>query len=236
MSVIPLTPSLDHLREHIPIARVGDDVEGVHQVRVATRRLDVWLRLAGQRTFRDDLAWLRRGASSVRDLDVVLERDLPGPLRAWLVEEHQVARTTLIECLDDERLGALLIGLSVTPPVDADRAAARLRRIARRCWKLGKAAERSAGDIERIHRLRRALRRVRYGLEWTGGKAKPIKRLQDSFGAVNDHAVTIALLERCPARAGLADFRSDLERRLREGAAGAIEGWRASRELVKALR
>lgn len=64
-----------------PIARLGEDVEGVHQARVATRRLrshlstfaDV-LRTRPTERLSRDLRWLGRSLGSVRDLDVLRER------------------------------------------------------------------------------------------------------------------------------------------------------------------
>jgi len=64
-----------------PVARQGEDVEGVHQARVATRRLrshlstfaDV-LRTGPTERLSKDLRWLGRTLGSVRDLDVLRER------------------------------------------------------------------------------------------------------------------------------------------------------------------
>src|SRR5579872_6284418 len=64
-----------------PGARRGDDVEGVHQARVATRRLRSNLRTFApllRRGSTDDLAdelrWLGRRFGTVRDLDVLRQR------------------------------------------------------------------------------------------------------------------------------------------------------------------
>ncbi|HEU4743256.1 MAG TPA: CHAD domain-containing protein, partial [Meiothermus sp.] len=64
--MIAPTRWLLHLENHLPVARKGADPEGVHQVRVAGRRLRVWLELGGYQVLHDDLRWLVRGAGKVR--------------------------------------------------------------------------------------------------------------------------------------------------------------------------
>ena len=65
-----------------PIARIGEDPEGVHQARVATRRLrshlatfaPVLRRGARPSGSTSDLRWLGRSLGIVRDLDVLRGR------------------------------------------------------------------------------------------------------------------------------------------------------------------
>ena len=63
-----------------PVAREGSDPEGVHQMRVATRRLQAALSLYAPTLGRDagahraELRWLRGELGAVRDLDTYLER------------------------------------------------------------------------------------------------------------------------------------------------------------------
>jgi len=66
---------------HDPIARLGHDVEGVHQARVATRRLRSHLatfapvlRPAPVQRLSKELRWLGRALGLARDLDVLADR------------------------------------------------------------------------------------------------------------------------------------------------------------------
>ncbi len=67
------------LRDKEPGTRLGEDVEELHDMRVATRRLRAALALfAGvlpvrAQTFRQELGWLAGVLGAVRDLDVQLE-------------------------------------------------------------------------------------------------------------------------------------------------------------------
>ena len=64
-----------------PVVRIGEDPEGVHQARVATRRLRSHLRTFRDlldpewaQSLRDELGWLGDELGAVRDADVLLER------------------------------------------------------------------------------------------------------------------------------------------------------------------
>ena len=82
-----LRRSFAALLAHEPGTRLGDDIEALHQMRVATRRLRAALKLfadglpARARGFHRTLGWLGGWLGAVRDLDVQLER-----LRAWRTE------------------------------------------------------------------------------------------------------------------------------------------------------
>ncbi len=95
-----------------PVAVVGDDSEGVHQMRVATRRLRTVLAILGETLYEPEIvAKLRRGLrqwasvlGAVRDADVFL-----GKLdehRADLGEEEQAGYTPLIESIREQRNAA----------------------------------------------------------------------------------------------------------------------------------
>jgi triphosphatase len=110
-----------------PIAWEGLDIEGVHQMRVATRRLRAALG-AFKSVFNSDLRgefgrefkWLAAVLGNVRDLDV-FQRDLSGYIdqlpaeearclqenRQHLAEQRTVARKQLIDCLSGDRYQAL---------------------------------------------------------------------------------------------------------------------------------
>jgi CHAD domain-containing protein len=76
-----IAASVDRLVRHDPIVRLDTDIEGVHQARVATRRLRSDLRTFGSvldpeptRLLRDELRWLADSLGAVRDRDVLLAR------------------------------------------------------------------------------------------------------------------------------------------------------------------
>ena len=121
-----------------PVARQGDDTEGVHQARVAARRLrshlstfaDV-LRQAPAARLSKDLRWLGRALGSVRDLDVLRERVAHAvkaidplaredglALLRRADEEREVATTALETVLTSARYRVLLerLASSVAAP------------------------------------------------------------------------------------------------------------------------
>jgi triphosphatase len=125
------------LREREPGTRLGEDVEELHDMRVATRRLRAALALfAGvlpvrAQTFRQELGWLAAALGAVRDLDVQLQglaadptahRVPPGlvssdhdplaELTALLERERRQARTAMLAALDSVRWERLVKGLT----------------------------------------------------------------------------------------------------------------------------
>ena len=132
-AAVALRVPLSALASAESVAREGSDPEGVHQMRVATRRLQAALSLyapaldAAAGALRGELRWLRRELGDVRDLDTHLER----------VERHQAAaaagadraalapladllrrrrddarRERLLPALDGERYLGLLSGIA----------------------------------------------------------------------------------------------------------------------------
>ncbi len=104
---------------HEPGARLGDDPEELHDLRVAGRRLDAILRQfrsslpASFLRIRPTLKTVLRALGSVRDLDVALSelesfsRELPKservsvkPLKQHLVSERSRARARMLSVLD----------------------------------------------------------------------------------------------------------------------------------------
>ena len=105
-----------------PGTRLADDIEELHDMRVASRRLRAALSLfedvlpATVMTLSGELAWLGRTLGAVRDLDVQLEQvarwstEVPEPdraalaaLRSLLESQHAVARSEMLEALDSRR-------------------------------------------------------------------------------------------------------------------------------------
>jgi len=227
MSTIDLDRWLQHLQEHLPIAKEGHDPEGVHQVRVAVRRLRVWLRLAGLRVLEDDLAWLVRSAGEVRDLEVLLlNNHLPKGFRRWAASRLKEARAAFVPLLDSPRLAGLLQALANLPPLDEAPAQTRLKRFVRQVER--KAEEwQQEGGLERLHALRRALRRLRYAREWLGQDSQRIKQLQEVFGRVGDLSFTLRYLAAYEAAGGrgAAAYKRQLEAQLQGALEAAREAW-----------
>ncbi len=123
-----LSSSLARLAEHDLGVRLDEDIEDVHQLRVATRRLRSDLRTFGylldndwQRHLRTELGWLGSLAGPVRDADVLLLRldaalaTLPEPesllgraLTSRLADQRARDRDTLLAGLRSARYDLLL--------------------------------------------------------------------------------------------------------------------------------
>jgi CHAD domain-containing protein len=189
-----LARSVDRLVRHDAIVRLDVDPEGVHQMRVATRRLRSDLR-AFARLFRPEwaeglraeLGWLAELLGGVRDADVLLERlraraaGLPEatagaarPFLASLESDRTAALAALLEALRSDRYVALLDRLVLaarTPelvPAATGLAATALRPLARRQWRaLRKAVAglSQAPPDRELHRIRIRAKRCRYAVE-----------------------------------------------------------------------
>jgi CHAD domain-containing protein len=212
---IPIDRWLRHLKRYLKVARSGIDPDGVHQVRVATRRIDAWLMLGGWHVFRDDLRWLRQRASAVRDIDALLERPgLPRTLRSPLMNLKHKAQAEFADACDDTRLAALMVGLASIRPIKLSETKKRLHRISEAVVKAGEAAEGNGNDLELLHRLRRALRRLRYGLEFFGASTTTIKRLQETLGNINDLVVALRCIDQLPPDQIPLRYRAELDNEL----------------------
>lgn len=211
-STIPIDRWLRHLKRYLKVARVGIDPEGIHQVRVATRRIDAWLVLGGWRVYRDDLRWLRDRASAVRDIDVLLTRKgLPRSLRSALMARRRQAHAEFILACDAARLAALVVGLSAVRPIQAAEARRRLGRLFEVVFEVGKDVEENGSKSESMHRLRRALRRLRYAMEMLDGSTAPLKRIQELLGNLNDLAVALRNIDQLPADKVPPKYRAALD-------------------------
>ncbi|TAH38090.1 MAG: CHAD domain-containing protein [Planctomycetota bacterium] len=222
---LPCRPWLEHLHAHLAVARSGEDPEGVHQVRVAAGRLDVWLQMGRMHVLRDDLRWLRRQAAAVRDLDVLLLSGPPEPFMVWLLQHYGEERRRLVASLEEPRLDGLLAALAGLPPLPRASAAAFLPRIGARVLRRGRRALRQRDAVEAMHGLRRALRRLRYALEWLGKRPRELKKLQEAMGDFNDTAVAVRLLRSCPEAAALAAYEQALAQELERRRAAALRAW-----------
>jgi CHAD domain-containing protein len=184
--------SVIRLIRHDPVVRLDLDSEGVHQARVATRRLRSDLRTfrplldAGwSSALRDELRWLARLLGEVRDGDVLLERlrrsaaalavDEPAaPVLDMLQASRDAAHATLLDAFRDDRYARLLDRLvdAANHPVlgpDADEPASEVvPKLVHRPWhRLSKRA-RALGDHPtdaQLHEIRIRTKRARYAAE-----------------------------------------------------------------------
>ena len=110
-----------------PGTRLGDDIEELHDMRVATRRLRAALALFAEvlpetaLRGQDDLGWIGQMLGAVRDLDVQIDqldtwvdaleeadRDALTMLRSLLHEQRESARAAMLEMLDSRRYEAFI--------------------------------------------------------------------------------------------------------------------------------
>jgi len=184
-----LAGSVARLVAHDPVTRLDADPEGVHQMRVATRRLRSDLRTFApfvdadwSRGLRDDLGRLADLLGAVRDADVMLERfrsragSVVGadPVLASLAAQRARAFAELIGELKEERYALLLDRLvdAARAPVLTEAAAERAPDVlpaqARSCWQaLAKAARKlgSNPSAPELHGVRIRVKRCRYAVE-----------------------------------------------------------------------
>jgi inorganic triphosphatase YgiF len=258
---IVLRGSLHHLLQAMPAAEDGRNPEGVHQLRVALRRLRAALHLMrplGTSATLDgleaDARWLAQNLSAARDLDVFLTDTLPeiadacttvagfDTLRALAQRQRDLAYRKLRIALAERRCAAFVLGLGAwiatrgwrndVSPDELSRLAApaidfaghvlseRHQKVLKRGRRFRKLSP------ERRHKLRLALKKLRYSIDFMlplYGASKPAKKyarrlagLQEQLGHYNDIAVTASVLD------SLGTTSTDAAI-----AAAAITGWQA---------
>jgi CHAD domain-containing protein len=201
---------LDIMMSRDPGVRLGGDIEDVHQMRVATRRLRSVLRVARplleadwEKRLRDKLGWLGRCLGEARDLDVQIahfkasHEDKPHDrtqLEAFissLEKKRDKVQRRLMHHLQRPRYVALinqLIAAAQQPAiVPSD---VRLPDLAGQAFmKLRKAVKRldhSASD-DKWHRVRIQTKRARYAAElseWCSGRTA--RRFIDKIKLIQD--------------------------------------------------
>ena len=179
---------------HDPVVRLGLDPEGVHQARVATRRLRSDLRTFKSlvepdfaSTVRDELGWLAAALGDVRDGDVLLERfrrrvtELPEAeqrgaeaILATLEEDRNAAHARLLETLQSTRyaeLLELLVRAANDPELSGKAGAPAIDvvpELVRRPWHSLEKREKALGSSpsdDQLHQIRIRTKRVRYAAD-----------------------------------------------------------------------
>lgn len=220
---------IDHLEHHLPVARAGREPEGVHQVRVATRRLQSFLRLSGRKVLLSDLRWVRSVMGAARDLDVLIA-SRPGPaFRQHLLAERRAARKAVRSVIDDPRCRALLLALRAVPPLDSAAAFPRLRRDLERVLGDGERFEADPLDAEALHTLRRHAKGLRYALDWLSIQRSGLKPLQEALGSSNDAWVALEHFHRWPGHLDDPETASRIGTRLADARQAALVAWRTAR-------
>lgn len=270
--------AVGHLRRNLEPAARGHP-EGVHQLRVAVRRLRAALALfkpmLGPTAERFDGALRRAGRvfGEARDWDVFVTETLPRAAVGGLALDRLrllaksaaplrvAAHTGVARAMAAPRFTRLLLEMSAwaeegatgpetlgTDPGWSQPATAcapdLLARLLRRATKRARGVEQA--DAAALHRLRKAMKTLRYGIEFTEAlyrpkavKAllKPAKRLQELLGEVNDAAATLSLAGRLAGdeAAGAAPALVDLSGwAAGRGAAaqpGVAKAWQALRKV-----
>lgn len=184
-----------HLIRFDPEVRLGEDPEGVHQMRVAARHLHSLLHTFGPLTetswrasISGELAWLARTLGAHRDADVMTERltlliaKIPDEDRESLVKagidralirSRDTARARALRALRSGRYATLLDRLVEGAAVPAltevpARGSASLTTLAEsQCGELHKRARaaKEATELKRFHRIRIEAKRCRYAAE-----------------------------------------------------------------------
>ena len=180
-------------RVHEPGARLGEDPEELHQLRVTARRIDATLALFRRQLppalvrARKSTKAVLRSLGAARDLDVQLselarysahlpeeERAAAEPLRALLERERERARTRMLRSLDAEPTRRWLETLSQATSAEGDGAdgadpamVVMPERVRRRFRKLRKSVRklRPKSSMEDYHLVRRRAKQLRYATE-----------------------------------------------------------------------
>lgn len=180
---------LMHLDDARTLALAGD-VEGVHQVRVALRRLRVWVGFRKLDALEQELRWGCRALALLRDLDVF------GEVFTQEAREHlrPDAVKTAVKALESERWLAMRESLDAVRPPRRSKAKRALPKLEKQLKKLRRPKTSRDGAV--LHRLRRTLRRVRYAREWLGLDAGELGEEQERLGAVCDLLALEAFAQR----------------------------------------
>lgn len=206
--------SLQRLLVADPVARIGQDPEGVHQARVATRRLRCDLRTFAPlldpewtSSLREEVRWLGDQLGVAREAEVLLghlrerARALPpeieldvAPLLDSAVGDREAAQARVLDVLRSSRYLELvdrLVLAAMAPRMRPGAAAGKTRdlaRLARRPWKRLRREHHALGpdpSDPKLHALRIRAKRARYAVE----------AVADAIGGAKPHELAAALTD-----------------------------------------
>ena len=216
MALTELQLQLAAWERHEPGARLGEDPEELHQLRVAVRRIDAVLglfKLAVARApirARKTAKGILRTLGAARDFDVQLaeldrycksltaeERPAAAPLQARLEAGRANARAHMIHMLDSEATRHWLESLrrssgssaAVTLAGAAPAAVVMPERVQKRFRKLRKDVRRLGpkSEMEKYHVVRRRAKLLRYALEPAAELfGKPADEMLKALGRLQD--------------------------------------------------
>lgn len=266
------------LKRHLPAAVAGDDL-AVHQARVTTRRLReavpvLSTGLSGSKAgkARRKIRRITRALGCVRELDVTVQlldelartpnvsRDAVEDVRARVVKERDAKRKAMIARLEEvnvdkleRRLASVGAALeeATSEPWRKALAARLLVRSRRLTLAMNEAGNMYATD--RLHAVRIAAKKLRYGLELAAGSGLPqahpqvriIKRAQDTLGKLHDLQVLqahVAAVQAEPrtgrpqSRIALEDLARQIEHQCRHLHGRYVASASALREAAIAVR
>lgn len=203
------------------------DHEGLHQARIAMRRLRGALTLfrpavgqAGLQRLRGELRWFTSSLAEARDLDVFLadHDDLVRADRKTLQSARRAAYDEVTAAIDSQRLRNLLLDLvewlTIGDWQKADASAPIARFASKRLDVLWKKVRQNSSDLaglndERLHQLRIHCKKLRYAVEFLAslyGKdtrkfTSKLEQIQDGLGRLNDETIGRILIARLELRA-----------------------------------
>jgi inorganic triphosphatase YgiF len=215
---------LAHLMANQPAAAAGD-IEGVHQMRIAIRRLRAALMLFQPRLephaearFTETLRALGRIFGEARDWDVFCTEMLPaaeknGVAKSWLdllrepaELERAAAHADVVDEMQRPMLTATVLGLAEwvapMPGPLAEFAPELVKRLEHKVLRRGAHITRRKDD--QLHALRKSLKKLRYSVEFLApllgrhdvkSYLRRCKALLKQLGALNDAVVAIKLAE-----------------------------------------
>ncbi len=194
-----------------------EDIEHIHDLRVATRRGQAMLRFF--REFADpkaleqvvkSLSKIRKAAGRARDLDVLIDRTQP---LEFLLRKRKKAQKPIVAA-HAEYVESGLLRSQIEKLCDASQttvaADSRLGTVAFADWAIPIIVTiiekslatwpNSTSDIQRLHDLRIELKHLRYTIELVGSALDPnvksdtyplLRSVQSVLGNINDHGVAI---------------------------------------------
>jgi CHAD domain-containing protein len=210
-----LSEAVLRLFRHDPIVRLGQDPEGVHQARVATRRFRSSLRSFGRALdpawtarLRERAKWLADRLGAVRDADVLMARleglverlpeadaDGAGWLLKRLGRERDAAREALLRAMREgayvQLLDEMLAAAASPMVVDGGKPAAdALVPGVAKTWRKMRKEVRGAGESPsdaQLHRIRIRAKRCRYAAEAVVPVVgKPAERFAEAAEAIQE--------------------------------------------------